>query len=127
MPGGRTKTRITVAVEPALVRALDGQAKSRNTSRSAAVEEALTEWLRRRMEEDAEALYRLDGRGGGARRDGADEAEITARMVLEAMRYQFPAMREITDEDLRRWALEARAEARAEADTEAHRRNGRGA
>jgi hypothetical protein len=127
MPGGRSKARITVAVEPALVRALDGQAKSRGMTRSAAVEEALSEWLRVRMEEDAEALDRLDGRGGAARRDGADEAAITARMVLEAMRYQFPAMREVTDEELRRWALEARAEARAEAGTKAHRRNGRGA
>ncbi len=119
MPGGRSKTRITVAVEPALVRALDGQAKSRNVSRSAAVEEALTEWLRRRMEEDAEALDRLDGRNGTTKGSGADEAEIVARMVLEAMRYQFPAMREVTDEELRRWALEAQAEA--------GRRNGRGA
>ncbi len=123
MPGGRAKTRITVAVEPALVRALDGQAKSRGLTRSAAVEEALSEWLRGRMEEDSETLDRLDGRNGTTKRGGADEAEIAARMVLEAMRYQFPAMREITDEDLRRWALEARAEARAEAG----RRNGRGA
>lgn len=55
MPGGRSKTRIPVAVEPVLVRVLDGQAKSRNVSRGAAVEEAFSEWLRRRMEEDAEA------------------------------------------------------------------------
>lgn len=123
MPGRRSKARITVAVEPALVRALDGQAKSRNTSRSAAVEEALTEWLRRRMEEDSEALDRLDGRDGTTRESGADEAEVTARMVLEAMRYQFPAMRDVTDEELRQWALEARVESRAET----HRRNGRGA
>lgn len=123
MPGGRTKTRITVAVEPALVRALDGQAKSRGLTRSAAVEEALSEWLRRRMEEDSETLDRLDGRNGTTKRGGADEAEIAARMVLEAMRYQFPAMREITDEDLRRWAMETRAEAHAGP----HRRDGSGA
>jgi Arc/MetJ-type ribon-helix-helix transcriptional regulator len=122
VPGGRSKTRITVAVEPALVRALDGQAKSRGITRSAAVEEALSEWLRQRMEEDSETLDRLEGRNGSAERNGADEAEIAARMVLEAMRYQFPAMREVTDEDLRRWAMEATTEARR-----SQRRNGSGA
>lgn len=119
MPGGRTKTRITVAVEPALVRALDGQAGSRGLTRSAAVEEALSEWLRHRMDEDAETLDRLGGKGMTAKGSGASEAEITARMVLEAMRYQFPAMREVTDEELRQWAVEAQVEA--------HGRNGSGA
>jgi transcriptional regulator with XRE-family HTH domain len=50
MPGGRTKARITVAIAPVLARALDGQAKSGGITRSAAVEETVSEWLRSRIE-----------------------------------------------------------------------------
>ncbi len=106
MPGGRTKARITVAIDPVLARALDGQAKSGGVTRSAAVEEAVSEWLRRRIEETYGFLER-GGRNGRARsgRSEAAEARIAAQMVLEALRHQFPAMRDVTDQELRRRAL----------------------
>ena len=108
MPGGRTKSRITVAIDPALARALDGQAKSKGITRSAAVEEAISEWLRRRIEETYGLLERSkeNGRAGPGRSDAA-EARIIAGMVLEALRHQFPAMRDVTDEELRRRAIAA--------------------
>jgi predicted transcriptional regulator len=107
--GGRTKSRITVAIDPALARALDGQARDRGVTRSAAVEEAISEWLRRRIEETYGVLERSkeNGRAGSGRSEAADAA-IVAEMVLEALRHQFPAMREVTDEELRRRALAAR-------------------
>ena len=105
MPKERTKSRITVAIDPVLARALDGQAKSGGITRSAAVEEAISEWLRSRIEETYGALDRFGGDGMSLRRS---EAAVAARMVLEALRHQFPAMREVTDEELRRRALAAR-------------------
>jgi hypothetical protein len=108
MPGGRTKSRITVAIDPVLARALDGQAKSGGMTRSAAVEEAISEWLRSRIEETYGALDRSKGNGrAGSGRSEAAEARIAAGMVLEAFRHQFPAMRDVTDEELRRWAIAA--------------------
>jgi len=107
MPGGRTKARITVAIDPVLARALDGQAKSSGVTRSAAVEEAVSEWLRRRIEETYGALER-GGENNERVRSGlseATEAAVAAGMVLEALRHQFPAMRDVTDEELRRRAL----------------------
>jgi 50S ribosomal subunit-associated GTPase HflX len=103
---GRTKTRITVAIDPVLARALDGQAKSGGMTRSAAVEEAISEWLRNRIEETYGLLERGGGNGrAGPGRSEAAEARIIAGMVLEALRHQFPAMREVTDEELRRRAI----------------------
>jgi hypothetical protein len=71
------------------------------------VEEAISESLRRRIEEDHEALDRLAGDGRSSRRSDAAEARIAAGMVLQALRYQFPAMREVSDEQLRRRAIAA--------------------
>jgi hypothetical protein len=107
MPKGRTKSRITVAIDPVLARALDGQAKSGGITRSAAVEVAISEWLRSRIEETYGALDRFGGNGISLRRSEAAEAAVAARMVLEALRHQFPAMREVTDEELRRRAIAA--------------------
>jgi hypothetical protein len=106
MPGRRTKARITVAIDPILARALDGQAASKGMTRSAAVEEAVSEWLRSRIEKTYAILER-GGENGRARsgRSEAAEARIVARMVLEALRHQFPAMRDVTDQELRRRAL----------------------
>jgi len=109
MPGGRTKARITVAIDPVLARALDGQAKSGGMTRSAAVEEAISEWLRGRMEETYGALDRFGGNARSPGRSEAAEARIAAEMVLEAFRHQFPAMRDVTDEELSRRAIAARA------------------
>jgi hypothetical protein len=113
MPGGRTKSRITVAIDPMLARALDGQAKSGGMTRSAAVEEAISEWLRRRIEETYGVLER-SGDNGRARtgRNEAAEAAVAAGMVLEALRHQFPAMRDVTDEELRRRAIAAQQKER---------------
>ncbi len=105
MPKGRTKSRITVAIDPALARALDGQAKSKGLTRSALVEEAISEWLRSRIEETYGALDRFGGNGRSPGRSEAAEARIIVGMVLEALRHQFPAMREVTDEELRRRAI----------------------
>jgi hypothetical protein len=109
MPGGRTKSRITVAIDPVLARALDGQANSGGITRSAAVEEAISEWLRHRIEETYRILEQSkeNGRAGPGRSEAA-EAAVAAGMVLEALRHQFPAMREVTDEELRRRAMAAR-------------------
>jgi ribbon-helix-helix CopG family protein len=106
MPGGRTKARITVAIDPILARALDGQAASKGMTRSAAVEEAVSEWLRSRIEETYAILEGggENGRAGRGRSEAA-EAAVAAGMVLEAFRHQFPAMRDVTDEELRRRAL----------------------
>jgi hypothetical protein len=106
MPGGRTKARITVAIDPVLARALDGQAASAGVTRSAAVEEAISEWLQRRIEETYRILERSrEDRRARSGRSEAAEARIAAGMVLEALRHQFPAMRDVTDQELRRWAL----------------------
>lgn len=108
MPGGRTKSRITVAIDPALARALDGQARASGVTRSAAVEEAVSDWLRARIEEVYGVLER-DGAGrAGSGRSDATEAAVAAGMVLEALRHQFPAMRDVTDEELRRRAIASR-------------------
>ena len=112
MPRGRTKARITVAVEPGIARALDERAKGRSITRSAAVEEALEGWLRGRIEEDREALERISEKRGSRNGAGlASEAGIGAWMVLEALRYQFPAMQSVGDDELRRRAIEARRRA----------------
>jgi hypothetical protein len=114
MPRGRTKARITVAIDPILARALDGQAKSRGVTRSAAVEEAVSEWLRSRIEETYGVLERSGENNGRARSrlSEAAEARIAAGMVLEALRHQFPAMREVGDEELRRRALASQEKGR---------------
>ena len=111
MPEGRTKARITVAVEPGIARALDERARGRSITRSAAVEEALEDWLRGRIEEDREALERISERRGSRNGTAASEAGIGAWMVLEALRYQFPAMQSVGDDELRRRAIEARRRA----------------
>ena len=113
MPGGRTKARITVAIDPVLARALDGQAKSGGITRSAAVEEAVSEWLRNRIEDDYGALDRLEGNvSSSLGRGEAAEAAVAAGMVLEALRHQFPAMRDVTDEELRRRAIASQEKGR---------------
>jgi predicted transcriptional regulator len=109
MSGRRTKARFTVAIDPVLARALDGQAASAGVTRSAAVEEAISEWLRRRIAETYEVLERGAENNGRARSglSEASEARIAAGMVLEGLRHQFPAMRDVTDEELRRRAIAA--------------------
>lgn len=104
MPVGRTKTRFTVAVDPNLAKALDVRVRGREITRSAAVEEALSWWLRMMADQDGEELDRL-GNGRGRGRSEAAEARIAATMVLEALRHQFPAMRDMSDHELRSRAL----------------------
>jgi predicted transcriptional regulator len=111
VPRGRTKARITVAVEPGIARALDEVARGRSITRSAAVEEAVEGWLRGRIEEQGDALDRLSEKRGSRNGEGTDLASIAAWMVLEALRYQFPAMRDLSDSELRWRAAEARRRA----------------
>lgn len=104
MPGGRTKTRVTVAIDPGLAKALDARVRGQKMTRSAAAEEALAWWLRVMAEQDGEEIDRL-GKGRIAKRSEAAEARIAAAMVLEALRYQFPAMDGLSDYELRRRVL----------------------
>ena len=101
MPERRAKTRFTVAVDPGLARALDFRARGAGVTRSAAVEEALSCWLRASAVDDADELDRSAGRPKHGRGEGA---EVAARMVLEALRFHFPAMRDLSDGELRRRA-----------------------
>ena len=113
MPEGRSKKRFTVAIDPGLARALDFRAKGEGMTRSAAVEEALSFWLRALAEEDAEGLDGYPGRPKHGRGEGA---EIAARMVLEALRFQFPAMRGVSDAELRHRATSGKVVYGAEGD-----------
>jgi predicted transcriptional regulator len=101
VPRGRTKTRFTVAVDPWLAEALDERTRGMETTRSAAVEEAVTWWLRMLAERETGELDRL-GNGRKTGQSEATEARIVAAMVLEALRHQFPAMAELGDDELRR-------------------------
>lgn len=109
----KTKSKISLALDPALVRALDAKARGRGASRSATAEEAMWEGIRLQVEAEREALGMIGDRLGasGARSPGrgseASEAKIAAGMVLEALKYQFPAMSEIDDGELRRRATAA--------------------
>ena len=96
MPRHGSKTKFSVVMDPVVAELLDRAMAGMGITRSAAVEEAVSEWLRRRMGQDRR---RLDG--------ALDEARIAATMVLEALRYQFPAMENISDDELRRRAMAA--------------------
>lgn len=96
MPNHGAKTKFTVAMEPGVADLLDRVVAGMGTTRSAVVEEAVAEHLRRMMEQDRR---RLDGVG--------DEARVAAMMILAALRYQFPAMESVSDEELRGRAIAA--------------------
>ncbi len=96
---GRTtnpKARITTTVDAHVLRLLDAQLEGRGVSRSEAVAEAIGEWVRRKVAEDRE---RVDGLG-----ERVEEASLEARMVLEALRYQFPPINKLSDAELKRRA-----------------------
>jgi hypothetical protein len=90
-----------------LARTLDDQIRRRGVTRSEAVEQAFSEWVRRQVEERG----LVDGLGAkvevqderAAR--GAHEARIAAQMVLEALRYQFPSLSDVGDAEHRRLAV----------------------
>lgn len=106
MPEGRTKSRLTVAVAPEVARALDAQARGRQISRSRAAEEAFAEWARRQVEGQWDALGRMTA-GEPSAAVLPDEATIASWMVLQALKYQFPSLRDVSDEQLRILALRA--------------------
>ncbi len=96
---GRTtnpKVRITTTVDAHVLRLLDAQLEGRGVSRSEAVAESIEEWVRRKVAEDCE---RVDGL-----REKVEEASLEARMVLEALRYQFAPINELSDTELKRRA-----------------------
>lgn len=106
MRGGRTKVRFTVAVDPEVARIFDTQVRSRQIPRGLAAEEAFAEWARRQV------MGHWDDLGRTAAGDPSavglpDEATIASWMVLQALRFQFPAMRDLGDEQLRILALRA--------------------
>jgi hypothetical protein len=110
MPRVKPKARITVTLDPALARTLDEQLRWRGMTRSEAVEQAVSEWVRRRVEEDRELVdgfrARVEAQGERAAR-GAHEARIAAQMVLEALHYQFPSLSNVGDAEFRRRAVAA--------------------
>jgi metal-responsive CopG/Arc/MetJ family transcriptional regulator len=76
------KVRVTASLEAGVVRALDDLAKRRGlSSRSRAVEEALSYWLaeqeKRRVEQEMEAYYR--GLTGPEMREDAEWAGFASR------------------------------------------------
>lgn len=99
MPRGRTKDRLTVALDPKVARALRAEAAARNATVSGVAEEALRAFLRN---VHLVAVEELSGPGG---RDGGEEAVVAAGMVLELLRYQFPSAGDISDGELRRRAV----------------------
>ena len=104
MKEGR-KPAFTVAIDPTIAQAVDERARGKQITRSAAVEEALAWWLQTLAEQDGEELARLGNRRRASRTEAIAEAKIAAQMVLEALRYQFPAMQELSDHELRQRSL----------------------
>lgn len=102
MPRGRTKDRLTVALDPVVARSLRVEAAARKATVSGVAEEALRVFLRDAHREASERLAGPDGR------DGDEESAIVAGMVLELLRYQLPSAGDISDEELRRRAVAVR-------------------
>jgi len=76
------RLRVTASLGAGVVRALDELARRRGlSSRSQAVEEALSYWLaeqeRRRVEKEVEAYYR--GLAGAEKREDAEWADFASR------------------------------------------------
>jgi hypothetical protein len=87
MPRVKPKARITVTLDPAMARTPGDQIRWRGTTRSETVEQAVSEWVRRQVEE-RELVDGLGAKVEGERAArGAHEARIAAQMVLEALRY----------------------------------------
>lgn len=108
---GMQAIRITTTVPAELKRLLDSAIEGRGITRSQAVSQAIAEYVRRLVEEDTERAFKLGSRidGQADRIAGmTSEAQLRADMVLEALRYQFPALEGISNGELRRRALNSR-------------------
>lgn len=106
MAPGRGKQRLTISLDPEVARALRADAAARELSVSRVAEEALRRLLLRSHQEALEKLSDQGGCDGGT--GNAEEVEIVAWMSVELFRHQFPASRDISDEELRRRAVAAR-------------------
>lgn len=115
--------RVTVTIDGALKRLLDERAHDLGISRSEATEQALSEWVRRGVESDIESNY-----GYGAQMESHTdrlasmiyESQIRGEMVIEALRYQFAPINELSNEELRRRARARRkSEGRGRQEAEA--------
>jgi urease gamma subunit len=103
---GRTqeKVRVTVSLPAAVARQLDEQRRGLDLNRSEAVEEAVAEWVRRRIETDQDRIT-----GFGDRMDQQTHVleratRMAAEIVLEALRHQFPHLQEFGSDELSRRA-----------------------
>ena len=104
-------SRITTTLDSSLQRLLDIECEGRGITRSEAVEEAISEWVSRRMDEDAEAVQglgqRFDELAELVRRQGSNTRAMLSReryaveMVLELLMEFRPGS---SREDLRRKA-----------------------
>lgn len=101
------KIRVTVSIPEEIRRELDRQAEAAGMNRSEAVEEAVTEWVVRRVEEDQERIGGLSRRLEEHRRELEERIELTGQEIAEMLRYQFRALAELSGDELERRAREA--------------------
>ena len=75
-------------------------------NRSEAAEEAILEWIRRRIEGDRGHITGLNERLDDRTRLLERTTRLAAETILEALRFQFPALKDLSGEELRRRAEE---------------------
>ena len=100
----RQKVRVTVSLPAAVARQLDEQRSGLGLNRSEAVEKAVAEWLRRRIEADQGRIIGLSERMDEQSRTLERATRMAAEIVLEALRYQFPHLQEFGSDELSRRA-----------------------
>ncbi len=103
---GRTKprVRVTVSLPAAVARQLEDQRRGTGMNRSEAVEEAITAWVRRRIETDQDLATGLSERLEAQELALRRQVRLSAQEVLEALKHQFSALANFSDEELERRA-----------------------
>jgi hypothetical protein len=94
------KTRITISLDATTARVLDDQRRGRGMNRSEAVEEAILEWVRSRVEGDLGRITGLVEKLDDQTRLLERATRLSTKTILEALRYQFPALNGLSDEEL---------------------------
>lgn len=107
MAAVRAKVRVTVSLDPEVARQLDEQRRGRELNRSEAVEEAVTGWVRQRIEVDQERVTGLSRRLDQQRRELEGQVRLSAQEILEALKSQFSALANFEDRELERRARAA--------------------
>lgn len=108
---GKRMVRITTTIPAEMKRLLDGAIEARGLTRSEAVAQAVAEYVRRLVEEDTERAFLLGSkidRRADEVKGMTREAQTRADMVLEALRYQFPNLGNVSNDELKRRALNSR-------------------